>query len=433
MGSSPMGQTILIGVIFFLVFASYYTIQGYASVLFGPALASNALSTLYAVFTAACFVAPGIVNRYGPKRALMAGIFGYCAFSASAFVYSLCPWASGLVILGGCLNGFGAAVLWTAQGRLLLDVAASDETRDVGAHFAVFWALFNGSAILGGIGTFVYLSKSKGDAALFAAFTVLIALGGCATLLLRDTKSTTEPQEVRATLSLFFTKRAALLAPIFWYSGFNQPYQLDGFGDRFFRERYLGLELAIFYAASVVGGYAAAQTLDAKGRSRRASACRGLFIFFITSAPPYALAAYLETTRVEPTGFGRPIAQWLPSTLVFVFWGFSDSYIQAYAYWLIDALYDNTGSERARAVGLYKFVQSAGWCLGFAILPRKRCPYLVQLAASAACFVVGTALALLELPSDAAKPADPESTLTTNLLVQQAAAPDAEVAITASK
>ena len=64
----------------------------------------------------------------------------------------------------------------------------------------------------------------------------------------------------------------AVLFPLFWYTGFNQPcqltppatlthvsfrttrsplcrYQLNTFGDRFFDSRALGLELASFYLA----------------------------------------------------------------------------------------------------------------------------------------------------------------------------------------
>ena len=36
-----------------------------------------------------------------------------------------------------------------------------------------------------------------------------------------------------------------MLAPLFWYTGFNQPYQLNTFGNRLFDSRALGLELAL--------------------------------------------------------------------------------------------------------------------------------------------------------------------------------------------
>ena len=76
-------------------------------------------------------------------------------------------------------------------------------------------------------------------------------------------------------------------------------------------------------------------------------------------------------------------------------WGFSDSQIQAQAYWQIGVFY-TTGATQARAVGFYKLVQSLGWCVGFALSPSSRMPPILQLLATAACYVLG--LMCLELP-----------------------------------
>ncbi|KAK3256791.1 hypothetical protein CYMTET_34095 [Cymbomonas tetramitiformis] len=62
-------------------------------------------------------------------------------------------------------------------------------------------------------------------------------------------------------------------------AGFNQPYQLNTFGDRFFDNRSLGLELSLFYGMEIVGGFYAGRMLDlgkARGESRTA-AVRHLF------------------------------------------------------------------------------------------------------------------------------------------------------------
>ena len=48
-------------------------------------------------------------------------------------------------------------------------------------------------------------------------------------------------------------------------SSADRRYQLDGFGDRFFRERIVGLELAVFYGAEVLGGFVAGSV---KGKMR---------------------------------------------------------------------------------------------------------------------------------------------------------------------
>ena len=42
------------------------------------------------------------------------------------------------------------------------------------------------------------------------------------------------------------------VAPLFFYTGFNQPYQLDGFGDRSLTKRALGIELALFYVTAAM-------------------------------------------------------------------------------------------------------------------------------------------------------------------------------------
>ena len=56
------------------------------------------------------------------------------------------------------------------------------------------------------------------------------------------------------TLKMGLDPRMVRLSPIFFYSGFNQPYQLDTFGNRFFTSKLLGLELFAFYVLEAVGG-----------------------------------------------------------------------------------------------------------------------------------------------------------------------------------
>ena len=82
------------------------------------------------------------------------------------------------------------------------------------------------------------------------------------------------------------------------------------------------------------------------------------------------------------------------------FWGLADAHVKSYCYWVLGALYVDSGNDRARGIGFYKFVQSAGWCVGFALLPKDRCPYQGQLYLTAATYVVGVFLALFELPGD---------------------------------
>ena len=43
--------------------------------------------------------------------------------------------------------------------------------------------------------------------------------------------------EMRATIAMFGTRRMMLLSLIFFYTGFNQPYQLNTFGNRIFEKQ----------------------------------------------------------------------------------------------------------------------------------------------------------------------------------------------------
>ncbi|EOD30682.1 hypothetical protein EMIHUDRAFT_232475 [Emiliania huxleyi CCMP1516] len=156
-------QISILGVIFLFIFTAYSTIQGFASQLYGEALASEMESTLYATFTLACFVAPAVTNTLGPRLTLFLGALGYAALVAASLLLAIvgAPWCRGVVVLGGGVLGVGAALLWTAQGRLMLEY--SDGT-DQGRLFAIFWALFNCSSVVGGLLTFFYFSHHSEEA-----------------------------------------------------------------------------------------------------------------------------------------------------------------------------------------------------------------------------------------------------------------------------
>jgi len=159
---SGEGQTVLLGLVFMFVFMAYYMIQGYCANLYGPTLASNMETTLYAVFTLSCFPAPAVTNKLGPRLSMFLGILGYAALVGASLLFYLGIAGGWVVVAGGAVNGVGAALLWTAQGRLMLEYASeASQGRGEGADskgriFAIFWGIFNVSAVLGGLVTYAY-------------------------------------------------------------------------------------------------------------------------------------------------------------------------------------------------------------------------------------------------------------------------------------
>lgn len=175
------GQTIVLGIIFFLVFLAYFIVQGFTAILFGPELGANVLVTLYAAFTIFCFISPSIVNRVGPRLTLFVGVLSYGVLVLSALCLLVDAAGSWVVLLGGVINGAGSALTWTAQGRLML--AYADGERASGRVFQLFWSLFMSSAVTAGLVTFAYFStsSSKGNAPLFLFFLLVILLAAAGT------------------------------------------------------------------------------------------------------------------------------------------------------------------------------------------------------------------------------------------------------------
>lgn len=133
------GQAVAMGLVFFFIFMAYYTIQGFSGKLYGSTLGSNIELTIYAVFAIFCNVAPAVVNKCGCKVSMAIGALGYAALVSFSLVYFLSDAdekLEPLIIFGGALLGVGAGILWTAQGRLILQYSDGTNT---GHLFSIFW------------------------------------------------------------------------------------------------------------------------------------------------------------------------------------------------------------------------------------------------------------------------------------------------------
>ena len=386
---SPRGQAALLGLVFLFVFTAYSTLQGFASQLFGPVLASNILLTLYAVFTLACFASPAVCNKLGPRSTAFLGCLCYGVLCLASLLLALAPrsaYVRPLCVLAGGVVGVGAALLWTAQGQLMLQYGAEG---DMGRVFAVFWGLFNLSAVAGGFLTYAYFSRASEEApvALYVIFCGCVLVGSCGVWLLKPPASaagggaaSSWRSEAAATLRLFGGREAALLAPFYFYTGASpfrwrtadsdfppvgagQPYQLTTFGNRVFAARLLGLQLVVFYGAEVLAAWGAGRLLDAALCARRA-ARRQLALFAACTTAAYCLALDTElrayradrptgvkgTSRLD-VGDGWRLAA---PTAAFALWGASDAQAQALAYWRIRRVVvcaKAQGSSRLRRLG----------------------------------------------------------------------------------
>lgn len=452
---TPLAQTITLGLVFFFVFSSYTTIQFYARTVYGPQLAANSVAAVYATFTTACLVAPSVTNKWGSRAVLFWGVLGYAALVGASLVYFVYgERMSSIVVVGGGILGIGAALLWTGQGRLILDYAAVAPAQ-AGTLMGTFWAVFQGSALVGGAMSFFFYSESPtgGSVWLYVIFLAFILVGVLSTQFLLPPSMLIRPDEneavlsektsllastssalslasvdaqpaelanlngtadsschddslaatsswwdqARMTLQLFWAKPMLTLSVLFFYTGFNQPYQQATFSNRFFSKRTIGLEMIIFHVFEIIGAVYVGQALDADPTRRKQLAIQCLLLFIVVNTTGNLLAWYHEEGLPEIVAADITDARAMLPSVALAGWGFADSQIQVYVYWLIGTLYE-TGDDHARAVGFYKCIQSMGVSVGFALTPLSRLGATQQLALSSAVYVIGTALAFAQLP-----------------------------------
>lgn len=334
--------------------------------------------------------------------------------------------------------GFGASLLWTSQGRLIL--AYSNKAEEKASLLGLFWAIFQCSSVIGGTLTFLYYSsnKAEGSATLYVVFGICLLIGAfCTQLLLppsmledttkrQDVEMISEHtpltvdsdaqytrgesqimtdditwlQETQGTVEMFTNKRMMCLFLLFFYTGFNQPYQQATFGNRFFNRRTIGVQLIVFHLMEIASAVLVGRLLDQTISNRRTRAVQCLAVFIVVNGLGNVLAAAQEYSAKRA---GSPSAHDIldigvvSPSLAFACWGFADAQIQVYCYWLIGGLY-KSGSDHARAVGFYKMAQSLGTSVGFFLIPTSRLSGISQLSCSSLVFAVGILLSFSQLP-----------------------------------
>ena len=96
---------------------------------------------LYIVFAFSNWFAPSVISLIGSKLTLVIGAATYALY-LSLFLYPNNP----CLYIYSVIVGFGAAILWTAQGTLMV-AYSTKATMDRNA--TIFWAFFMSSMLIG--------------------------------------------------------------------------------------------------------------------------------------------------------------------------------------------------------------------------------------------------------------------------------------------
>jgi MFS family permease len=252
---------------FFILFFGYNGVQqfltSYFSDLGSVRMGCTSLLIVYTFILISNFFSGYIVSRIGAKKCLIFGSLFY-----SLFIFSIISGNNILIYAASAFLGFGAAILWTAQGAFLVKNSASDSFGKSSGFFNTFFQL---GTVVGIITMGLLLTKISFDKSLFIfAFLPLSA----AVLFLWNKPVESSQKKISQNFNFF---RRALKNQYFLRIGliwFSFSLVLACVAGKFPLEikEYLGLGsitfiLPIFYVLSIIFSYYFGKKSDSKGRS----------------------------------------------------------------------------------------------------------------------------------------------------------------------
>ncbi|KAJ4180188.1 hypothetical protein NW767_014454 [Fusarium falciforme] len=220
-------------------------------------VANKATVALYSTFATTAFFGGTVCNLLGIQKTLFVGTIGYsCRPSTycNADHLSRYPLYVGsflsynhnqnepFVISAGAILGICAGLLWTAQGAIMMAYATEGEK---GRYIAIFWAIFNAGAVIGGLVPLIQnissTQSSVGDGT-YIGFLALTLVGCFSSIALCKTRRVIRPDgsaiavsqqptwksEILGVWKVIHSQPAILLLfPLFFASNWFYTYQFN--------------------------------------------------------------------------------------------------------------------------------------------------------------------------------------------------------------
>ncbi|CAJ0902146.1 3242_t:CDS:2 [Entrophospora sp. SA101] len=382
-----------------------------------PTAASNGNVALYTCFSVGGFFSGAVVNKLGPTYSMALGAITYGLYSASLLYYNHKE-SESFVVAAGAILGFGAALLWTGQGAIMLSYPKESNK---GKSISIFWMIFNLGGVVGSIIplslNWLAESKSVNDGT-YIGFIVLMTSGAILALCLLPPSKVYHNDgsfvviqkypkwntELLNVLKLFLNPDMLLLTPMFIASNWFYAYQFNDVNAFYFNIRTRALNNLFYWLAQIIGAIIIGGFLDFDKLTRKGRAIFGLailsIIIFVTwlgglfnqlgydrqGRLPRDNSGVDETIGLSGDLFDDGYAQ---RVILYIAYGLCDAMFQCYTYWMIGAL-TNDSSVLARYIGYYKAIQSAGGAISWRIDAVKT-SFLVE-------FLICWALLIASIP-----------------------------------
>ncbi|KIM82167.1 hypothetical protein PILCRDRAFT_97462 [Piloderma croceum F 1598] len=318
----PWTQLLLISFVCFCDPGMYNSISGIGgSGQLDPTVAANTTVALFSATAATAFtIVPTLFDYLGPRGCLLISGWTYPLYSGSLLCYNYTKNA-GFVITAGAILGIGAALLWTAQGDIMLSYPPEHQQ---GHAITWFWVIFNVGGAVGGFMSFglnFHSTAGTVSNSMYIAFIIVMAFGWLITVFIpppnrvvRSDRSVVQ-RRVKSGLQLGFGHqlntavkaygdwRIIALIPMFFCANIPYSYQQNAVNGATFTIHSRSLNAALYWLAQVLGGLSIGFILDIPSLHRLQRSKLGWIITFVMTFSIYGSGyAFQWWANTRPKG-----------------------------------------------------------------------------------------------------------------------------------
>ncbi|AFR98414.1 hypothetical protein J008_06397 [Cryptococcus neoformans] len=390
--NSPWTQVVIVGLVCFCSVGMFSAVSGLgAGGTQDTALSDTANAVLYGVFAIMGIFAGSINNVLGPRLTLSIGATGYSLYVGALWAFQVHGTRWFLILAGGLL-GVTAALLWAAQGSIMMSYSME---KDKGRAFSLFWSIFQMGTLIGAaiaLGIQAHSTLPSVSTGVYLAFMIIqltaiaiswlilpphLVVRGDGTIVKLD-DAISPKEEARHFLKMFKDWRMLMLFPMFFASNYFYAYQ-GAITAHLFNGRTRALVSLLTGLGAIVGAILIGVVLDRVPLSRRKRSMVGCLTVIVLNIVIWVggLVFQVKFTRhsehvVWDWSDGAAIG---PIILLMSYY-IGDAAFQGLAYYTMSCI-TNDPFRLARMAGYYKGVQSAGAAVSFG-MDAVATPFLTE-------------------------------------------------------